>query len=302
MIVPGPEAGDASLRESERCRAWPIEQAGTKIALTRDVTEATPQIARQSAARALLVPVSPDRADHDHADGGVAGPVHLHGLSELPRRRSSAASPDFIGFDNYFTLLTDPRFWNAIGVALVFVVRSPCRSSSCSASSARSCSTRASTGARSSMPAALHADHDGAHRRRPAVEDHARGLVGPSSPTMSSSASASDRRDLGVRLARSGALRAGLRRCLAVDAVHDAGVLRRPAGAAARPYRAAAVDGANGVADFLPLDAAHDGAADGRHRAAPAHRRLQGVRHGLHAHRRRARAARRRRRACSPTR
>ncbi|MFK8251354.1 carbohydrate ABC transporter permease [Ancylobacter terrae] len=28
---------------------------------------------------------------------------------------------DFIGFDNYVTLLTDPRFWNSIGVAATFV-------------------------------------------------------------------------------------------------------------------------------------------------------------------------------------
>jgi multiple sugar transport system permease protein len=28
---------------------------------------------------------------------------------------------DFIGFDNYVTLFTDARFWNAMGVALTFV-------------------------------------------------------------------------------------------------------------------------------------------------------------------------------------
>jgi len=28
---------------------------------------------------------------------------------------------DFIGADNYMTLLTDPRFWNSIGIALIFI-------------------------------------------------------------------------------------------------------------------------------------------------------------------------------------
>ena len=68
-----------------------------------------------------LVPVCADRAGDDRAGRGLARAVRLRGLSQLPRGAFGRVT-DFGGLANYAALLTNARFWNAFGVAALFVL------------------------------------------------------------------------------------------------------------------------------------------------------------------------------------
>src|SRR5690349_17267607 len=46
------------------------------------------------------------------------------GMTDYRLTGLRAASPEFVGFENYIDALTDPSFWNSLGLTLVFVVAS----------------------------------------------------------------------------------------------------------------------------------------------------------------------------------
>ena len=237
-------------------------------------------------ARFVLVSVSPDRADDADADDRLADSVRLCDLSQLP--------PGEVWTRHRFHRLRQLR--HAVYRRAVLErhgrrahVRGHRRSDRIHARpGGRAGSQPEHPRPFDPGPVPVRAHHDGADRGGPALEDHACRLLGPDL-VQCARALWADRRHIDIRLAQSCALCADLRRHLAVDPVHDAGVLRRPPGAAARPLPRRRGRRREQPADLFPPDAADAGAVARRHRAVAPDRRLQGVRHRVHPDRRRPR-------------